>query len=98
MKEVAVPVSAVFRNESFRAANARKSASRWNLVLFFSTAAGVLFGLIGLVMSGIAYFVLTENSKTVNQAGTWLIVAAFPLMIFGAHALDKIKENEAKKH
>ena len=75
-----------------------KSQNRWISALLVSALGGFSLGLTGLIMSGIAYFEMTGNSKQVNQIGTWLIVIAFPVIIFGAHALDKIKENETNKN
>ncbi|MBA3632584.1 MAG: hypothetical protein H0W58_07220 [Acidobacteria bacterium] len=48
-------------------------------------------------MSGLAYFGMVEDAEKINQIGTWLMVTAFPLIMLGAHALDKIKEVKEDK-
>lgn len=97
MKEILMPISVVYRKESSIRANARKSENCWTFVLLFGIFVGVAFDLLGLVMSGVAYFEVSESSKQINQIGTWLIAAAFPLVMLGAHALDKIKQIETTK-
>lgn len=92
-----MPISAIFRKKNFIAANPHKSVNRWTFVLLFSAFIGFASGLIGLMMCAAAYFGAAENAKQINQIGTWLIVAAFPLVMLGAHALDKLKEIETKQ-
>ena len=73
-----------------------KKLKRWTQALYFSTLSGISFGLIGLDMCGLAYFAIVENVRLINRIGTWLIVFAFPLIMFGAHCLDKIEDVKKK--
>ena len=75
----------------------RKKQNIWIFTLLAAFTAGILLGLIGLGLSGLVYFERAENAKTTGEIGTVLIIAAFPLIMLGAHALDKSKEIEAER-
>jgi hypothetical protein len=70
----------------------QKRLHRWKLTLFFSFGAGVVSALSGLVLGAVSYIDFFKNGETINQIGNWLISGAFPLMMLGAHAFDKINE------
>jgi hypothetical protein len=70
----------------------RKRLRKWTLALYFSVVPGIIFAIAGLVFGAVSYLGLFTNAKSVNQIGNLMIIAAFPLMMFGAHALDKINE------
>lgn len=74
--------------------NQRKNQTWWNFIAFLCLAGGASFGVIGLFLSGIGYFSGADGVD--SKIGTILACAAFPLMIFGAHALDKLEESEKK--
>lgn len=61
-------------------------------MLYFGSVGGAVVGLTGLLLSGLAWFDVFEKIHAFKLIGTWLIVIAFPLIIFGGHALDKIAE------
>ena len=72
--------------------NDEKGLRRWRLTLFASMSAGVVFVLSGLILGAFSYLGFVGNAETINQTGNFLIIAAFALMMLGAHALDKINE------
>ncbi len=74
-----------------------KRLKRWNYVLFVAMSSGIISGLLGLVLGAISYIFAFKNAKSINFAGNFMLIAAFPLMMLGAHALDKIREIEKKK-
>jgi len=51
-----------------------------------------------LLLGALSYTGLFRNANAVNQIGNLMIVAAFPLMMLGAHALDKINEIKSNKN
>jgi hypothetical protein len=74
-----------------------KRVRRWTLVLYFSTIAGITSAISGLVLGAVSYLDFFGKGETVNQIGNLMIIAAFPLMMFSAHALDKINEIKSKQ-
>ena len=74
----------------------KKRLRRWKWTLIFSFAAGIISALAGLILGAVSYTNFFRSEKALNQIGNLLIVAAFPLMMLGAHALDKI--GEIKRH
>lgn len=75
----------------------KSKSSRWFLILISSAASAIVCGLAGLILSGLAYFDLVENTKRFNRIGVWLVVIIFPLIMLTAHALDKIEAIEKAK-
>ena len=71
----------------------RRTQSRWMTVLVLSAVLGVLSGLGGFVLSTAPWF-FSDIAKGFSEAGTMLTVAFFPLLVFIAHSLDKIREGE----
>lgn len=69
-----------------------KRTRRWTLALYFCVATGIISALTGLILGAVSYFGWFGNADSVNQIGNLLIIAAFPLLMLGAHALDKISE------
>ena len=82
---------------NFTNKNEDKSRKRWVLALYFCSLGGFFTGVMGLLVSASAFFVRIENAETINRTGTWLMAAAFPLVIIGAHAMDKIAEIDKNK-
>ena len=74
-----------------------KRVRRWTLVLYFSTIAGIASTFSGLVLGAVSYLALFENAEALNQIGNLMIIAAFVLMMLGAHALDKTHEIKSKQ-
>ena len=72
----------------------RKIQKRRILVMLISMIGGISSGALGLLMSGAAYFGIVKDAREINQIGTWLIVAAFALIMLGAYCLDKIEGGE----
>ena len=89
-----------FNNRSFTDAERREKRSlqrnrrRWTASLFASAALGLLVGAVGLVISALAFCGFLSRHETVGRLGTLMVVLAFPLMLFGAHAMDKIAESD----
>ncbi len=93
MKEIVLQPRAVIEETEKRvSANDKKRLSRWTSALYFSVIAGMIFAVAGLVLGAFSYFGLFTNAELFNQIGNLMIIAAFPLMMLGAHALDKINE------
>lgn len=72
-----------------------KDRKKWIRILYFCSIGGVFFGLSGLLLSGLAFFDFLE--KEINRIGTLFVITAFPLLIFSAHAVDKIREIDRKE-
>ena len=75
----------------------RKRLSRWRATFFFGCITGIISAVAGLILGAVSYTSLFRNARAVNQTGNLLIVAAFPLMMLGAHALDKLNELKRDK-
>ena len=73
----------------------RKSLRRWRATFAFGFIAGIASAAAGLIVGAVSYTGFFRNARAANQTGNLLIIAAFPLMMLGAHALDKL--NEIKK-
>ncbi len=67
-----------------------KRRQNWMLTVYMCGIGGLALSLCGLVLSAAAFFKLVEDAAQINRIGTWMMVAAFPIVMFGAHALDKI--------
>ena len=68
--------------------------SWWSFTAYLCFAGCISFGVIGLFLSGINYFIAPGGFG--SKIGMVLVFAAFPLMLFGSHALDKVAESEKK--
>lgn len=68
----------------------------WLTALYVCSIGGLLTGFIGLLMSALEFFGIIERAAGFNRTGTWLMVIAFPVVMFGAHAMDKIAEIDKK--
>ena len=98
MKEILLQTPGVIEKAANPAAdNYKKRLRRWKLTLYFSMSAGILSALSGLLLGAVSYLGLFENANAVNQTGNLMIIAAFALMMLGAHALDKIHEININK-
>lgn len=69
----------------------------WITALYFCGIGGLSTGLIGLLLSALEFFGFVERAAQSNRIGTWLMVIAFPVVMFGAHAMDKIAEIDKKE-
>lgn len=92
MKELAIPFEAVSVETTPKISNVKNTRQKWIWALSFSSLSGVLVGLTGLLISGLNFFGAIEKTSVFSHLGTLLIVIAFPLAMFGAHAMDKIGE------
>lgn len=86
--------SAVYETKNLKKDSLKR---RWLLTLYFCGFGGILIGLVGLFLSGLAYFEYIEKEQLIHKTGTVLIVLSFPFIMLGAHALDKIFEIDHKK-
>lgn len=73
-----------------------KRRQSWISTLYVCGIGGLAMSLFGLLMSATTSFKLVENAAQINRIGTWLMVAAFTIVMFGAHAMDKIGEIDEK--
>lgn len=67
-----------------------KSRQNWMVTVYVCGFGGFSMSLFGLLLSATAFFKLVEDAAQINRIGTWMMVAAFPIVMFGAHAMDKI--------
>lgn len=94
MTEISLPLGAASNRTKDTEENQPANEPWWNFTAYFCFAGCVSFGAIGLFLSGINYFIAPGGVGF--KIGTILVFAALPLMLFGAHALDKVEENAKK--
>lgn len=97
MEEIILQTQQIGKSEITENEICEKKLKHWNYVLFAAMGSGIVSGLLGLVLGAISYIFAFKNAKSINFAGNFMLIIAFPLMMLGAHALDKIKEIEKKK-
>lgn len=66
--------------------------NRYHFLAIFGFGGGAIAALLGLLCTIVAWFGATEAYATLSFVATSLVVAAMPLLILGAHALDKIDD------
>lgn len=93
MTEISLPLAAIGKAEHTDN-KWHKSQTWWGFTAFFCFAGGFLSAIFGLLMSGIGHL---ANEGFDSAVGTILVALFFPMMMFGAHALDKVSEEERKK-
>lgn len=76
-----------------RAAGGEKNNPMFSAI-YFGIFGGIAINLTGVVLSSLASFGLFENGDLVNRIGAFLMLAALPLAMYGAHAMDKVAEKE----
>lgn len=67
---------------------------RWNWAFVFSAVLGGITGLAGTTIGMLSLLRLLSDHQKNDNFGTVLLVAAFPLLVFAAHCLDKAHETE----
>lgn len=98
MKEIVLQNRAVIEETKNQVSEIdKKRLRRWTVALYLSVIAGIVFAVGGLVLGAFSYLGLSADAESVNQIGNLIIIAAFPLMMLGAHALDKINEIKTDK-
>jgi len=97
MKDLTIPFEAVSEETKPETAAVKNNRKGWLTALVFSSASGVAVGLSGLIISALNFFGMIEKTSVVSHVGTLLIVIAFPLVMFSAHAMDKIAEIDKKE-
>ena len=90
-QELAITEIEISRTEIENFSTERPKSNRWFFILVSSAASTIVCGFSGLILSGLAYFDLVENTSRFSRIGIWLIVVVFPLIMLTAHALDKIE-------
>ncbi len=95
MTEISLPLGANPQPAKSIAKNLDVNQSWWSFTAYLCFTGSISFGVIGLFLSGINYFIAPGGTGA--KIGTILVFAAFPLMLFGSHALDKIAENDKKR-
>ena len=93
MKEITLETPAIIEDAEKKAFDKKKKqVAFWTTTLYLSAVAGILCAATGLTLGAISYVGLFVNPGAVNQIGNFMIIAAFPLMVLSAHALDKINQ------
>ncbi len=84
----------------FSANQENKKIAAWSRVMTSAMLGGVCAGLTGLFFAALNFFAPLPNRHFTNQFSVWLLIAAFPLLMLGAHAMDKLaafkKDDEYK--
>ena len=85
--------------ENLKAVSKEKDANltarkRWTAALYLCGIGSVAAVLTAFVLYGIAYYEKVGEISNLNKTASLLVVAALFLMMLGAHALDKISENQ----
>jgi ABC-type siderophore export system fused ATPase/permease subunit len=70
---------------------------RWIKALIVGVGGGTFAAFAGLTMNGLALLDVFDRTPIFRKVGIWLLIAAFPLALLGAHALDKIAEIEREE-
>ncbi len=98
MKEITLETPAIIENAEKQVfGSTKKRIARWSAALYLTIIAGIICASTGLTLGAISYLGLFENPGAINQIGNFMIIAAFPLMMFGAHALDQINDIKSGK-
>ncbi len=84
-----------FEDKSSSCTVLERSRRRWLVTFFFNTIVGAVMGGTGMMMSLLGSFRFFEVGIFLDRVDTTLIAAAFPIIVFAAHSLDKAEE--AKK-
>ncbi len=69
-----------------------KKRNKWLIGFFVSSITGSCAGPAGLAISVLWALGVLQAAPDLNRLGTWLVAAAFPLLILAAHCLDKAAE------
>ena len=95
MTELSIPLGAISNQAKCIDHDWHKNQTCWNFTAFLCPAGGVSFGIINLFLSVAGYFFGADRIDF--KIGTILVSSSFPLMMFGAHALDIAAKNDRKK-
>ena len=68
----------------------------WFGIMAVSFVAGLMFGISGLVFSLLTACEIVANNRSLSLTVTSLIVASLGLLLFGAHAMDRMDEESRK--
>lgn len=90
MKVIVLPNNLFYGKNDHELDDLCRSEKHWMTVLFASGIFGVGSGVLGLILSGLTWFGLSDYARGVGHLGTWLIALFLPLMILSAHALDRV--------
>lgn len=71
-----------------------RAKRRWTTLLFGCAVLGISSGILGLSISLLNFLGLLARNEGAGRLSVLLVALAFPLMMFGAHAMDKIAEIE----
>lgn len=81
---------------------ARKNRSWYTFGAIVGLAGGIIAALIGSVLTAITWFTGTDAvSSFIHTLGTSLLFMTIPLLILGAHCLDRVEkeiEKSRKSH
>ena len=98
MKEILLETPTVVEELKKRASDkTHKQITRWRRAFYGSSVAGIISAATGLLLGAVSYIEPPAVGADVNQIGNFLIIAAFPLMMLAAHALDKLGELKIKR-
>ncbi|MCW5955586.1 MAG: hypothetical protein KIT61_03305 [Pyrinomonadaceae bacterium] len=68
----------------------------WSVVMAVSFVSGLMLGISGLVFSLLTACEIVANTRSLSLTVTSLIVASLGLLLFGAHAMDRMDEESRK--
>jgi hypothetical protein len=92
MNSVTLPNSLYKAKKKVTRKTLQTSLERWNVTFVFSSAFGAFCGFVGTILGTLSLLGLLQAYRSIDQLGTALLVAAFPLLILAAHSLDKAHE------
>ena len=69
----------------------------WFGIMAVSFVSGLMFGISGLVFSLLTACEIVANTRSLSLTVTSLIVASLGLLLFGAHAMDRMDEELLKR-
>ncbi|HKX82957.1 MAG TPA: hypothetical protein VJL58_01955 [Pyrinomonadaceae bacterium] len=64
----------------------------WLVLLIICGVGGLASGITGLVLSLLTFCEVLTKSREISLVVTSLIVASLGLLLFGAHAMDRVDE------
>ena len=67
-----------------------RSMKSWSFGLMTSAVLGVFSGVTGLTLNLFFLLGFAENKGLMATLAIWLLVAAFPMLWFTSHCLDKV--------
>lgn len=70
-----------------------KRKKTWFAVLCLTAVSGIIAGITGLTLSFLAFVESMERTRRLSLTVSTLIVSSLGLLLFAAHAMDRIGES-----